>query len=133
MHAILLLASLAATATGTWDLKSDEMKSEKWTLSPIAGTLVLEERGTELKGTWTGPMKEEPWILTGQIKDGTFDLRSEPREIDVTRDGAKSKVKARWVFRGTVTDDTMTGTMMLDRDSDTGVLPRRPFKATRRR
>ena len=65
----------------------------------------------------------------GQLKDGKFEVRSDRKDVDATSDDVNSKVQVRWVFRGSVSGDTMTGTMTLERDGGES-LPQ-PFKATR--
>jgi hypothetical protein len=59
-----------------------------------------------------------------------FVLQTEWRDIPATRDGVESTAPARWIFRGTVSGDTATGTMTLELQNAGGDRSQ-PFKAKR--
>jgi hypothetical protein len=100
-----------------------------WTLGAITGTLTLTQKDNDVTGSWKGQMPA-PWALTGQINAGTFVLQTEWRDIPATRDGVESTARARWIFRGTVSGDTATGTMALELENARGDRSQ-PFKAKR--
>ena len=131
LAAALSAPALAQTGdvTGTWAVKSEARKSEGWNIGALSGTLTLALKGRDITGTWKGPVRPEPWTLAGELKDGKFEARSERKDVNATRDDTNSTERVRWVFRGSVTGDAMTGTMTLERDGGES-LPQ-PFKATR--
>jgi hypothetical protein len=139
---LLVVLSLAAVPTsaaqspplsGAWAVVGEGARGtapdgSNWSLTPISGTLTLEQKGREVSGTWQGQMPE-PWMVSGQIDDQSFELRSEWRDVSVGRDGTTSTARARWVFRGVVRRNTATGSMGFELEKGT---PRgQPFNATR--
>jgi hypothetical protein len=124
---LVLLLAQAASATGTWALKSEAVKSENQSMSAIEGTLTLEQTGQSVKGTWRGP--RETWQLSGQIKGGQFEMESEEKNVGVMRNGVKGETPAQWMFRGSIVGDTMTGRMWLTTKSRDSLA--QPFKAQR--
>jgi hypothetical protein len=117
--------------SGQWSLDAEGAEGDGWKLSPIHGTLSLEQNGDKITGSWIGPFKENVWKLEGTIKDASFDVQSDQRDIPVTRDGVTTMEPARWVFKGKASGDTMTGMMALDRGPS--ALREQAFSATRTR
>ena len=126
----------AASLAGSWTVTTEGARGttdegSQWTLGAITGTLTLAQKGNDITGSWKGQMPA-PWTLIGQLNDRDFVLRTEWREIPATRDGVQSTARARWIFRGTVSEDTAAGTMMLELENAGGDRSQR-FKAKRAR
>lgn len=107
MTAVLLSLTVApADVSGTWQVT---MEGEK---RPIEGTLVLQQKGGQLTGTWTSI---EAWTMTGRADEtGRFALESETRPVPMTVNGKKGTIKARWVFRGVLGDGALSGTASIE-------------------
>jgi len=141
MLAIVLSAALlmspglqAASVAGPWTVTTEGARGtaddgSSWTLGAITGTLTLAQKDNDITGSWKGQMPA-PWALTGQLTDRAFVLQTEWRDIPATRDGQQSTARARWIFRGTVSDDTASGTMSLELENAGGDRSQ-PFKAKR--
>jgi hypothetical protein len=126
----------AASLAGPWTVTTEGARGttdngSNWTLGAMTGTLTLTQKDNEVTGSWKGQMPA-PWALTGQLNDGAFVLQTEWRDIPATRDGVESTARARWIFRGTVSEDTATGTMTLELENAGGDRSQ-PFKARRAR
>jgi hypothetical protein len=134
---LALIAPLQAqppTLSGVWAVSGEGAQGTgpdgtNWSVNPISGALTLEQKGKDITGTWKGQMPE-PWAIAGTAVDKTFDLRTEWRDIAVSRDGAASTARARWVFRGAFDGQQATGTMNLEMEK--GAARGQPFKAERR-
>ena len=135
--AALLLSSLGAQApslAGHWTVTTEGARGttedgSQWTLGAMTGALTLAQKNKDITGSWKGQMPA-PWALTGQLTDRDFVLETEWRDIPATRDGVQSTARARWIFRGTISEDTATGTMRLEVESAGGDRSQ-PFKAKR--
>ena len=125
--AALLLASpraQAASLAGHWTVTTEGARGttddgSQWTLGAITGALTLAQKGNDITGSWKGQMAA-PWALTGEFNDREFVLTTEWRDIPATRDGVQATAQARWIFRGTVSGDTASGTMMLELENAGG-------------
>ena len=124
-----------ASVSGTWSLKAEAANGQThdggtWSRSAVTGVLVLEQNGTALKGTWTGP-RGDSWPFSGRIQGTAFEFRTDPKDMSVTIDGRQTAEAMRWTFRGTASGDTLKGQMALHRD---GREPEQlqPFTADRR-
>jgi hypothetical protein len=71
----------------------------------------------------------DPWSLSGQFTDRGFELRTEWRELPISRNGVKSMARIRWVFRGTVAGDTASGMVSIETEEQEG--RGQPFTARR--
>jgi hypothetical protein len=135
MCAALLTSQVqAASMAGAWTLTTEGGRGtaedgSNWTLGAMTGTLTLAQKGNEITGTWKGQMPAQ-WGLSGRLDDRAFVLETEWRDIPATRDGKESTARARWIFRGTVSDDTASGTMTLELEKAGGERSQ-PFKARR--
>jgi hypothetical protein len=137
--AIALCAALVSSAqapsiAGVWSVTTKGAKGTtqdggNWTIGAVSGALTLAQKGNQVTGSWKGQMPA-PWALTGQLDERTFELFTEWREIPATVNGAQSTTPARWVFRGTIADDTATGTMTLELQQAGGERSQ-PFTAKR--
>ena len=132
-----LLTSPRAQATsfaGRWTVTTEGARGttddgSQWTLGAMTGALTLAQNGNDITGSWKGQMPA-PWALTGQLNDRDFVLQTEWRDIPATRNDGQSTARARWIFRGSVSGDTATGTMMLELENAGGDRSQ-PFKAKR--
>src|SRR6478672_8876575 len=134
--AVLLTSSRAQAASlaGAWTVTTEAARGttddgSNWSLGAFTGALTLAQKGNEITGSWKGQMPA-PWALTGQLDDREFVLQTEWRAIPATRNGVESTARARWIFRGTVSEDTATGTMTLEVENAAGDRSQ-PFKAKR--
>lgn len=124
----------AVSLAGPWTVTTEAARGttddgSNWSLGAFTGALTLTQKGHDITGSWKGQMPA-PWALTGQLDDRAFVLQTEWREIPATRDGVQSTARARWIFRGTVSGDTATGTMTLELQNAGGDRSQ-PFKAKR--
>ena len=124
----------AASLAGPWTVTTEGARGttengSNWSLGAMTGTLTLTQKDNDITGSWKGQMPA-PWALTGQLTDRAFVLETEWRDIPATRDGVESTARARWIFRGTVSGDTATGTMTLELQNAAGDRSQ-PFKAKR--
>jgi hypothetical protein len=108
----------AASLAGAWTLTTEGARGttedgSNWTLGAITGALTLAQKGNDITGSWKGQMPA-PWALSGRLDDRAFVLETEWRDIPATRDGVESTARARWIFRGMVSDNTASGTMTLE-------------------
>ena len=124
----MLSATHAADVTGRWKVDATAANGTSWSLGGLSGTLTLEQKGDAVKGSWQG-RQPSAWALTGRVTGTDFECETEARDIPATRNGEETTVQRRWIFRGSVDGDTMSGSMSLaGGDSDT---PTQPFTATR--
>lgn len=128
--ALMLVAVQSPNLSGSWALEAPATSGENFQLSAQSGTLTLEHTGATVTGTWKGRMPD-PWKLTGNVKGNTFELQTEVRGVPATRNGEPTTVQRRWIFRGSVDADKMTGSMQLA--GGDGELPAQPFTAARKR
>lgn len=126
----ILAAAQSAGLTGTWALEAQAASGENYQLGAISGTLTLADKDGVVTGTWKGRMPE-PWKLTGKVKDKTFELETEVRNVPATTNGEQTTVPRRWVFRGSADGDKMTGRMSLK--GGEGEEPTQSFSAVRKR
>lgn len=126
----ILEATQSANISGSWALESQAATGDGYNLGAISGTLALEEKDGAVTGTWKGRMPE-PWKLTGKVKDKTFELETEVRNIPATTNGEQTTVPRKWVFRGSADGDKMTGKMSLK--GGEGEEPTQSFSAVRKR
>ena len=134
--AAFLTSAVAQTASlaGPWSVTTEGARGttdsgSNWTLGAITGTLTLTQKDNDITGSWKGQMPA-PWALTGHVDGRAFVLQTEWRDIPATRDGVESTARARWIFRGTVSEDTAAGTMTLEVENAGGDRSQ-PFKAKR--
>lgn len=128
--ALMMAAVQSPNLSGSWALDAPAASGENFQLGAAAGTLRLEHNGEAVTGTWKGRMPE-PWKLTGRVKDNTFELESETRDVPATVDGQATTVPRHWIFRGTADGDKMTGSMQLA--GGQGAPPSQAFSAVRKR
>ena len=140
MTAAALCAALIVSAraqapslSGAWTVTAEATEGTTddggtWKQNAVSGTLTLDHKGAEVAGSWKGVMAN-PWTLSGSFKDREFELRTEWRELPITRSGVQSMERVRWVFRGTVTGDTADGTVSIETAKQEGRL--QPFTAKR--
>ena len=126
----ILEATRSANVSGTWALEAQPASGENYQLGAISGTLTLHEKDSVVTGSWKGRMPE-PWKLTGRVKDNTFELETEVRNVPATTNGEQTTVPRRWVFRGSADGDKMTGKMSLR--GGEGEEPTQSFSAVRKR
>lgn len=126
----ILAAAQSASLAGTWTLEAQAASGENYQLGAISGTLTLADKDGVVTGTWKGRMPE-PWKLTGKVKDKTFELETEVRNVPATTNGEQTTVPRRWVFRGSADGDKMTGKMSLK--GGEGEEPTQSFSAVRKR
>ena len=133
----LLLAIFVVTrgpsVAGTWSVAADAAEGvfpngEKWQVIPVSGELTLEQRGGTVTGSWKG-RQPEPWPLNGTMEGAAFHLFTDPRSIAAIQLGKEISVTKRWVFRGTVEGNTLSGSMSLTGDGDPTT---QPFTAVRK-
>lgn len=138
MTAVFCVMCLAAPSahspslSGIWAVKAEGATvatddGGSWSVSPVSGSLTLDQNGKMVRGHWQGQMPAA-WALAGEITEQTFELQTEWREISISRNGEQSTVRARWSFRGKLSGDTASGTMSLELPG--GERPQ-PFTATR--
>jgi hypothetical protein len=131
---VLVLAhAQAPSLSGEWKLTAEAMEGTTddggtWRLNAVSGTLTLDQKDTDVSGSWKGVMPN-PWSLSGHHKNSGFELRTEWRELPITRNGLKSTERVRWIFRGTVTGDAASGTVSVETVKQEGRL--QPFTARR--
>lgn len=139
MLAIVPLSISARTQSidlsGGWALEAPQTEGQaadgsNWVMVAVSGTLTLDQKADAVTGSWKGRLPE-PWPLTGRLQGATFELQTEVREIPASRNGEKRMLRRRWVFRGTVDGDKMTGSMHLA--GEDGESPEQPFTAVRKR
>lgn len=100
------LAAAPPDVSGTWHVT---MEGDK---RPIEGTLLLEQKGTELTGQWTSI---DAWTMKERVDAaGRFELESETRPVPMTNGSKKGTVEARWVFRGAMKDGALSGTAAIE-------------------
>ena len=128
--ALMMAAVQSPNLAGSWAVEAPATSGENFQLGAAAGTLTLEHQGDAVTGTWKGRMPE-PWKLTGRVKDNTFELESETRDVPATVDGQATTVPRHWIFRGTADGDKMTGSMQLA--GGQGEPPSQAFSAVRKR
>lgn len=126
----ILAAAQSAGLTGTWALEAQAASGENYQLGAISGTLTLADKDGVVTGTWKGRMPE-PWKLTGKVKDKTFELETEVRNVPATTNGEQTTAPRKWVFRGSADGDKMTGKMSLK--GGEGEEPTQTFSAVRKR
>lgn len=130
--AVVLSASLMAQSgnvAGAWALKTEAHPSPGFNIGALSGTLTLAQQDGKLTGSWKGQLPE-PWTLSGQLKDGKFEARTEEKEVPAVRDDVTTRIPVRWLFKGSVSGDTLTGTMTMEQGTKHS--EPQPFKATRR-
>ena len=125
-----LAATQSANLSGTWTVEAQAANDANYQLGAVSGTLTLADTDSVVTGTWKGRMPE-PWQLTGRVKDDTFELESETRDVPATVNGQATTVPRHWIFRGTADGDKMTGSMQLA--GGQGEPPSQPFSAVRKR
>jgi hypothetical protein len=108
---VLSLASFVTRAvpdvSGHWKVA---MAGEKQ--KTIEGSLTITQKGSALTAAW---QSIDAWTLTGTIDEkGGFVLQSELRPIPFNDGGKQGSAQARWVFRGTLTSGSLTGTAALE-------------------
>jgi len=124
-----LSATHAANVSGSWKVDATAANGSTWSLGGLSGTLTLEQKGDAVTGSWQG-RQPKAWALTGRVTGTDFEFETEVRDIPATRNGEEITVPRRWIFRGTMDGDTLSGSMSLaGGDGDT---PTQPFSATRR-
>ena len=131
----LVAAAQSSTLSGTWALDAAAASGQSpnggnWQLNASTGTLTLEQKGEAVTGSWIGRLPD-PWTITGTSKGASFELESEVRNLQATKDGEQTTVRRQWIFRGTLSGDTLTGTMSLA--GGEGDPPTQPFTAVRKR
>jgi hypothetical protein len=114
---IFIIATRAENVSGTWSVVADTAEGvfkdgSKWSVIPVSGTLTLEQQGNALTGSWKG-RQPEPWPLSGRIDGKTFEFQTAVRSIAAVREGQEITVPKRWIFRGTVDGNNLTGSMSL--------------------
>ena len=124
----------AASLAGPWTVTTEGARGTTdngggWTLPAMTGSLTLTQKDNDITGSWKGQMPA-PWALTGHVDGRAFVMQTEWRDIPATRDGVESTARARWIFRGTVSEDTAAGTMTLEVENAGGDRSQ-PFKAKR--
>ena len=123
------------SAAGTWNLKAEAVEGQTpsggtWSRNAVSGTLVIEQKDTALKGTWTGP-KADVWPFSGRLQGDQFEFTTEARDVPVVIDGQQTKRSFSWTFRGSVVDSTLRGTMTFNRAGENSER-HQPFTAERR-
>ena len=130
----IFVVTRGADVSGTWSVAADAAEGvfpngEKWQVIPVSGELTLEQNGGSVTGSWKG-RQPEPWPLTGSMDDGAFHLFTDLRGIPAMREGKEISVNRRWIFRGTVDGNTLSGSMSLA--GDDGAPTTQPFMAVRK-
>jgi hypothetical protein len=130
----ILAATQAANVSGSWKVDTTaaagEADGSTWSLGALSGTLTLEQKDDAVTGSWKG-RQPEPWVLTGRVTGMDFEFQTEARDIPAIRNGEQTTVPRRWIFRGTVDGDKLTGSMSLA--GGDGDPPTQPFSAARQR
>ncbi len=132
---VTLVATQPPNVSGSWALEAAAASGEfsnggTWNLNALSGTLTLERKADAVTGSWQG-RQPQPWALNGRAQGDTFELESEERDVAAERNGEKITVRRRWIFRGTVDGDKLTGSMMLA--GREGESPSQSFTAVRKR
>ena len=130
-----VIAAQSPTLAGTWavDVKAASIETgdgARWNMNALTGTLTLAQKGEEVTGTWQGRMPD-PWTVTGTIRKNSFELETETRNIPAEKDGVKTTITRRWIFRGTMDGDKLSGLFILA--GGDGEPPAQPFTAARKR
>lgn len=134
LQLVPLEAHRAASLSGKWSVVAEaaEVESpdgtEKYSMVAIAGTLQLDQKDRAVTGSWQGRMPA-PWSLTGSVDGATFELKTDTRDMPITRNGEQQMVERQWIFKGTLDGDTLTGAMFLTGGQKEP--PSQPFSATR--
>lgn len=129
----IFVVTRGANVSGTWSVVAEAAEGvfpngEKWQVIPVSGELTLEQRGGTVTGSWKG-RQPEPWPLTGTIEGAAFHLFTDPRSIAAVQLGKEISVTRRWIFRGTVEGNTLSGSMSLAGEGDPTT---QPFTAVRK-
>lgn len=129
----IFVVTRGADVSGTWNVVADAAEGvfpngEKWQVIPVSGELTLEQRGGSVTGSWKG-RQPEPWPLTGTMEGAAFHLFTDVRSIPAVQLGKEISVNKRWIFRGTVEGNTLSGSMSLAGDGDPTT---QPFTAVRK-
>jgi len=134
LQLVPLEAHRAAGLSGKWSVVAEaaEVESpdgtEKYSMVAIAGTLQLDQKDSAVTGSWQGRMPA-PWSLTGNVDGATFELKTETRDMPITRNGEQQMVPRQWIFKGTLDGDALSGAMFLSGGATT--TPSQPFTAKR--
>ena len=139
LHATLCLTLGAAlhaqppTLTGVWEVAAEAASGTTenggtWSTVAVNGSLTLTQKGTGLSGSWKGRMPE-PWSVIGKVTGDKYEAETEWRDVSVMRDGKQSMERARWIFRGTMSGDTTSGTLTFELEN--GLTRAQPFSAKR--
>jgi len=134
LQLVPLEAHRAPSLSGKWSVVAEaaEVESadgtEKYSMVAIAGTLQLDQKDRAVTGSWQGRMPAA-WSLTGSVDGATFELKTETRDIPITRNGEQQMVPRQWIFKGTLDGDTLRGAMVLTGGQQAP--PSQPFTATR--
>jgi len=129
-----LILAQATNLSGSWALEAPRTEAtsadgENWVLVALSGTLTLDVTGDAVTGSWKG-RAPEPWPLNGSVNGDAFELQTEIRDVQTTRNGEPRTIRRRWIFAGTADGDTLTGSMRLA--GDDGESPAQPFSAKRK-
>ena len=133
----LLLAIYVVTRgenlSGTWSVVADAAEGvfpngEKWQVIPVSGELTLKQSWGSVTGSWKG-RQPEAWPLSGTMDGAAFHVYTDLRAIPAMRGGKEISVSRRWIFRGTVDGNTMSGSMSLAGEGDPTT---QPFTAVRK-
>jgi len=128
-----LVLAQAPNLSGSWALDAPRTEApnadgENWVLVAVSGTLTLDMKGEAVTGSWKG-RAPEPWPLSGSLKESAFELQTEIRDVQTTRNGEPRTLRRRWIFAGTIDGDMLTGSMRLA--GEDGESPPQPFTAKR--
>lgn len=131
--AAIFVVTRGPSVSGTWSVVADAAEGvfpngEKWQVIPVSGELTLEQRGGSVTGSWKG-RQPEPWPLTGTMEGAAFHLFTDMRGIPAMREGKEISVSRRWIFRGTIDGNTLSGSMSLAGEGDPTT---QPFTAVRK-
>jgi len=128
-----LVLAQTPNLSGSWALEAPQKEEtsadgENWVLVAMSGTLTLDVKGDVVTGTWKG-RAPKPWQVSGSVKGNAFELQTEMRDLQQTRNDEVQTVRRRWIFAGTVDGDALTGSMRLA--GDDGGSPAQAFSAKR--
>ena len=123
----------ATNLSGSWALEAPRKEEtsadgENWVLVAMSGTLTLVVKDDAVTGTWKG-RAPQPWQVNGSVKGNAFELQTEMRDLQTSRNDEVRTVRRRWIFAGTIDGDTLTGSMRLA--GDDGESPAQAFSAKR--